>query len=65
MVDLLMLKHLHNLSDERVVEFWSLSPYAQFFCGFACGGIHFLGESRRSFLDARHDRRHHKFRGSD
>ena len=33
MVGLLMLKHLHNLSDERVVEFWSLSPYAQFFCG--------------------------------
>ena len=28
MVGLLMLKHLHNLSDERVVEFWSLSPYA-------------------------------------
>jgi len=21
------------LSDERVVDFWSLSPYAQFFCG--------------------------------
>lgn len=33
MVGLLLLKHLHNLSDERVVEFWSLSPYAQFFCG--------------------------------
>ena len=33
MVGLLMLKHLQNLSDERVVEFWSLSPYAQFFCG--------------------------------
>ena len=33
MVGLLMLKYLHNLSDERVVEFWSLSAYAQFFCG--------------------------------
>ncbi len=33
MVGLLMLKHLQNFSDERVVEFWSLSPYAQFFCG--------------------------------
>lgn len=33
MVGLLLLKHLHNLSDERVVEFWSLSPYAQYFCG--------------------------------
>ena len=33
MVGLLMLKHLQNLSDERVVDFWSLSPYAQFFCG--------------------------------
>jgi len=29
----LMLKHLQNLSDERVGDFWSLSPYAQFFCG--------------------------------
>ncbi|NBT79808.1 MAG: IS5 family transposase [Betaproteobacteria bacterium] len=33
MVGLLILKHLQNLSDERVVDFWSLSPYAQFFCG--------------------------------
>ena len=33
MVGLLLLKHLQNLSDERVVEFWSLSPYAQYFCG--------------------------------
>jgi len=30
---LLILKHLQKLSDERVVDFWSLSPYAQFFCG--------------------------------
>ncbi|MFZ0615614.1 MAG: transposase [Chthoniobacterales bacterium] len=33
MVGLLLLKYLHNLSEERVVEFWSLSPYAQYFCG--------------------------------
>ena len=33
MVGLLLLKSLQNLSDERVVEFWSLSPYAQYFCG--------------------------------
>jgi len=33
MVGLLILKQLHNLSDERVVEFWTLSGYAQFFCG--------------------------------
>ena len=33
MVGLLLLKYLHNLSDERVVEFWSLSPYGQYFCG--------------------------------
>ena len=26
MVGLLLLKHLCDLSDERVVEFWSLSP---------------------------------------
>ena len=33
MVGLLLLKSLQNLSDERVVEFWSLSAYAQYFCG--------------------------------
>ena len=33
MVGLLLLKYLKNLSDEAVVEFWSLSPYAQFFYG--------------------------------
>jgi IS5 family transposase len=33
MVGLLLLKHLYDLSDERVVEFWILSPYAQYFCG--------------------------------
>ena len=33
MVGLLLLKQLHNLSDERVVEQWTLHPYFQFFCG--------------------------------
>jgi IS5 family transposase len=33
MVGLLILKQLYNLSDERVVEFWTLSGYAQLFCG--------------------------------
>jgi len=33
MVGLLILKQLYNLSDERVVEFWTPSGYAQLFCG--------------------------------
>ena len=33
MVGLLLLKSLRNLSDEEVVEFWSESAYAQYFCG--------------------------------
>lgn len=33
MVGLLLLKQLHNLSDERVVEQWTLNPYFQCFCG--------------------------------
>jgi len=33
MVGLLLLKQLCNLSDERVVEQWTLNPYFQFFCG--------------------------------
>ena len=33
MVGLLLLKQLHNLSDERVVEQWTLNPYFQYFCG--------------------------------
>ncbi len=28
-----MLKSLRNLSDQEVVEFWSESAYAQYFCG--------------------------------
>jgi IS5 family transposase len=33
MVGLLILKHLENLSDERVVEAWVQNPYYQAFCG--------------------------------
>jgi transposase, IS5 family len=33
LVGLLLLKQLHHLSDERVVEQWTLNPYFQFFCG--------------------------------
>lgn len=30
---LLLLKHLENLSDERVCEAWVQNPYYQYFCG--------------------------------
>ncbi len=33
MYDLLILKHLRNLSDESVVEQWSENAYYQYFCG--------------------------------
>jgi len=33
MVGLLILKQLHNLSDETVVEAWRENPYWQYFCG--------------------------------
>ena len=33
MVALLILKHLHNISDESVVEQWSENVYYQYFCG--------------------------------
>jgi IS5 family transposase len=33
MVGLLLLKQLHNLGDETVVEQWVQNPYFQFFCG--------------------------------
>jgi len=33
MVSLIMLQHMHNLSDEKVVEFWLSSPYWQYFSG--------------------------------
>lgn len=33
MCGLLILKQLHNLSDESVVEQWRMNPYYQVFCG--------------------------------
>jgi IS5 family transposase len=33
MVGLLLLKHIRNLSDERVVEQWEENLYYQYFCG--------------------------------
>ena len=33
MCGLLMLKQLHNLSDEAVVQAWKQNPYYQVFCG--------------------------------
>lgn len=33
MCGLLILKQLHNLSDESVVEQWQMNPYYQVFCG--------------------------------
>jgi hypothetical protein len=35
MVDVLMLKHLYNLGDERVPEHWIANVYFQYFCGGA------------------------------
>ena len=35
MVGLHGLKHMHDLSDEEVVERWVENPYWQHFCGFA------------------------------
>lgn len=34
MVGLHYLKHVHDLSDEEVVDRWVENPYWQFFCGF-------------------------------
>jgi IS5 family transposase len=33
MAGLLLLKQLHNLSDESVCEAWQQNPYMQYFCG--------------------------------
>ena len=35
MAALLMLKHLYNLSDERVVAMWQENLYYQYFAGEA------------------------------
>ena len=32
-VGLMMLQHMYNFSDERVVNVWIENPYWQFFCG--------------------------------
>jgi len=37
MVGCLMLKHMYNLGDERIPEFWVRDVYFQYFCG----GVHF------------------------
>jgi IS5 family transposase len=34
MVGILLLQHMHNLSDEQVVRMWVENPYWQFFCGY-------------------------------
>ncbi|MGL4371324.1 MAG: transposase, partial [Alphaproteobacteria bacterium] len=34
MVGLMMLQHLHDLSDEEVVKQWVQNPCWQYFCGF-------------------------------
>jgi transposase, IS5 family len=34
MVGLLLLQHLHNLSDDNVVRMWIENPYWQHFCGY-------------------------------
>ena len=33
-VGLLLLQHMHNLSDERVVRMWVENAYWQYFCGY-------------------------------
>lgn len=34
MVGLLMLQHMHAISDEKVVQLWTENPYWQSFCGY-------------------------------
>ena len=34
MIGILLLQHLHNLSDEQVVRNWVENPYWQHFCGY-------------------------------
>lgn len=34
MIGILLLQHLHSLSDEQVVRFWVENSYWQFFCGY-------------------------------
>ena len=34
MIGLLLLQHMHSLSDELVVDRWVENPYWQYFCGY-------------------------------
>jgi IS5 family transposase len=34
MIGLLMLQHMHGISDEEVAQLWVENPYWQFFCGY-------------------------------
>jgi IS5 family transposase len=34
MVGLLMLQHMHGISDEKVVQLWIENPYWQSFCSY-------------------------------
>lgn len=52
MVGLLILKHLYNLSDERVVEVWVENPYYQYFTG----GIYFSWQAPCAASDLVHFR---------
>ncbi|WP_219724979.1 transposase, partial [Fischerella thermalis] len=52
MVGLLILKHLYNLSDERVVEAWVENPYYQYFTG----GIYFSWQAPCAASDLVHFR---------
>lgn len=54
MVGSLLLKRIYNLSDERLVEAWAMSPYMQYFCGmahfchqFPCGPSDFVHFRKR------------------
>jgi IS5 family transposase len=35
MVVVLMLKHLHNLGDEKIPFAWESNPYFQYFCDYS------------------------------
>ena len=34
MMGLLLLEHIHKLSEEEVIERWVENPYWQYFCGY-------------------------------
>jgi IS5 family transposase len=39
MIGILLLQHLHNLSDEQVVRTWVENHYWQLFCGYDFGAF--------------------------